>query len=406
MDGRQTPGELTSISKGTSSTDLKRATLGVALLFLVNGVVVGSWLPRLPEIRDRLGIDLRALGITLALGGVGSLVGSAVSGILVARLGARGTAALGASLSFLALPLISVVGGAGLLAIVLAVLGFLDSQADVGMNALGIRVEEARGRSTMTRLHGLWSLGTLAGAASSAGALLIGLDLGLQLLLVSVVGLLTVAFAVRLLPTTPHRARVGARSGTVALGLMLAGGTAVFIEGAPFDWSAIFLSDETGAGAAMAGGGVIVFTIGMLAGRLAGDHLVDRFGAVRTLYGGLASAVASMVVVVTSGATSAALVGFGVWGLGISVALPVLYKLAGAHRSFAEGSGLAALTVGTRLGFMVAPASIGVAATAWSLPTALAVVVGIAGVASVTAVRLTLGSPGGRLDSLPGPGTS
>jgi MFS family permease len=187
---------------------------------------------------------------------------------------------------------------------------------------------------------------------------------------------------------------------------MLAGGTAVFIEGAPFDWGAIFLIDVTGAGAALAGTGVILFTSGMLIGRLAGDHLVDRFGSVPTLFAGLVLSVAAMLLVVLTQLSAAALVGFAFWGLGISVALPVLYKLAGGHQSFAEGSGLAALTVGTRLGFMVSPALIGVAATTWSLPAALAVVVGLAAVASIIAIRLTLGNAQSLHDSLPGTGAS
>jgi hypothetical protein len=102
----------------------------------------------------------------------------------------------------------------------------------------------------------------------------------------------------------------------------------------------------------------------------------------------------------------AALAGFLIWGLGISAALPVLYKLAGSHRSFGEGSGLAALTVGTRLGFMAAPALIGVAATAWSLPIAIAVVVSLAAAASLVAVRLTIAPPVTAGDSLPGGGNS
>jgi MFS family permease len=187
---------------------------------------------------------------------------------------------------------------------------------------------------------------------------------------------------------------------------MLAGGFAVFIEGAPFDWSAIFLIDVTGAGDALAGTGVILFTGGMLVGRMAGDHLVDRFGPVRTLFAGLVLSVIAMLVVVTANASTMALIAFAVWGLGISVALPVLYKLAGSHRSFGEGSGLAALTVGTRLGFMVAPALIGIGATAWGLPEALAIIVGIAAVSSMIAIRLTIGAPKPLGDSLPGSGVS
>ena len=365
----------------------------MALLFFVNGVVVGSWLPRLPELRDRLGIDLSALGLTLALGGLGSLIGSSLSGLVVGRFGARRTAVIAGAAVYVVLPLIAVAPAALVLALVLAIIGFIDAQADVGMNAVGVRVEEAVGRSVMTRLHGLWSLGTLIGSGFSALAVLAGIDLGIQLVIVSVIGLGTALYAARLIPETAPRRREGERSGRLAVGLMLAGGFAVFIEGAPFDWSALFLVDVTGTGEALAGTGVIVFTGGMLIGRLAGDHVVDRFGAIPTLYSGIVISVLACFFVVGLQTVVTSLIGFAVWGLGISVALPVLYKLAGSHRSFGEGSGLAALTVGTRLGFMVAPALIGVAATAWTLPVALGVIVTLAAVATLLAVRLTIGRP-------------
>jgi len=373
----------------------------VALLFFVNGVAVGSWLPRLPEIRDRIGLDLDTLGLTLALGGLGSLVGSSISGLLVGRFGSRRTAGVAALAVFLALPLIAVVPSASLLALVLAFMGLADAHADVGMNAVGVRVEEAVGRSVMTRLHGLWSLGTLVGSGLSALAILIGVGLGAQLLIISVLAGSAALASIGLIPESPTRPRQGRRQGGLAAGLMLAGGLTVFVEGAPFDWSALFLTDVTGSGEGLAGTGAILFAVGMLAGRLAGDHVVDRFGATRTLYAGIGVALLALLFVVGLQNVGPALAGFAVWGLGISVALPVLYKLAGSHPSFGEGSGLAALTVGTRLGFMAAPALVGVAATAWSLPTALAVVVGIAGAASLLVVGLTIASGESNEDSLP-----
>ncbi|MEX1126217.1 MAG: MFS transporter [Acidimicrobiia bacterium] len=375
-------------------------------MFLTNGVIMGSWIPRLPEIRDRLSMDLDTLGLTLALGGFGSLIGSSISGVLLGRIGARRSAVLGASLLFVLLPLIAVIPTAFLLGTLLAALGFVDSQTDVGMNAIGVRVEESVGRSIMTRFHGLWSLGTLVGSGLSALAILTGIGLGPQLLAVSAAGLMTVAYAARLLPDAAPRPGTGERSGRIALGLILAGATAVVIEGAPLNWGAIFLIDVTGANRAGAGTGVIVFTTGMLAGRMVGDFVVDRFGRIPTLFAGIVLSVTSMLLVVLSGSTATALIGFGLWGLGISVALPVLYKLAGSHPSFAEGAGLAALTVGTRLGFMVAPALIGLAAAASNLPAALALVVSLAAVAALVTIRMTVAGGDRMHDSLPRRGIS
>ena len=128
MAGHSAPDRLTAGDTDLNGT--RRAILGVALLFFVNGVVVGSWLPRLPEIRDRLGIDLDALGLTLALGGLGSLVGSSLSGVVVARLGSRRTAVIAGLAVYLFLPLVAVAPTALLLSLVLAFMGFLDANAD------------------------------------------------------------------------------------------------------------------------------------------------------------------------------------------------------------------------------------------------------------------------------------
>jgi hypothetical protein len=287
-------------------------------------------------------------------------------------------------------------------ALVVGTFSFIDAQTDVGMNAVGVRVEEQVGRSIMTRLHGLWSLGTLVGSGVAALMVSAGVGLVQHLTAVAIAGLVVVGFASRLVPSAPVRARVGDRSGRLAVGLILAGATAVMIEGAPMDWSALYLTDVAGVSAAAAGTGFIVFTAGMLIGRMGGDFVVDRLTGYRTLVAGIGLAVASMLLVVTSNSFPLALVGLGLWGLGISVALPVLYKIAGSHRSFAEGVGLAALTVGTRFGFMVAPVIIGGLADQVGLQAALAWVVILAAVASLLALRLTLAAPRPRADSLPG----
>jgi predicted MFS family arabinose efflux permease len=398
--GDETPARLTRTEIALTST--RRATLGVALLFLVNGLVVGSWLPRIPELRDRLEIDLAALGLTIAFGGVGSLLGSASSGATVGRFGARRTGLVAAAALYLLLPLLAVVPTAPALALLLSGIGFIDAQADVGMNAAAIRIEESVGRSIMTRLHGLWSLGSLVGAGIGALAVLVGIGLGAQLIGLAVLGIATVLWAGRLVPDSAPRPRSPApRKRRLALGLVLAGATAAFVEGAPFDWSAIFLVDEMGTSEAVAGTGVILFSAGMLGGRLGGDWVVDRFNPLPTLYTGFALAVLALAVVVTAPEPYVSLIGFTLWGLGVSVAFPILYKLAGSHPALSEGSGLAALTVGNRLGFMVAPALIGAAATAWSLPLAIAVVVGLAAIATAFTIRLTLKGAETMVDSNP-----
>jgi MFS family permease len=352
---------------------------GVATLFLLNGVVLGSWLPRLPEIRDRLGMSLAAVGFTLAVGNVGGLLGSGISGRLVGRFGARAAAIHPAGLVLALLPLIAFAPNPVALAAAVFAIAIADAVADVGMNALAVRLQEVRSRSVFTRLHGLWSIGTLVGAAVSTGAIALGIGLGPQLVGTAVVSLIALAAASRVLPATDRRPRPRPHYG-VAFALALAGGAAALVEGTPSDWSAIFLTDVLDASAAVAGAGFVAVTLGMLVGRLGGDGVVDRVGPRRSLHASLALVAASTILTVTAGSVVLAMIGFILWGLGVSVILPLLYRLAGSHPGFGEGSGLAALTLGSRIGFLAGPAAVGAVAEAAGLPWGVFTVV-TAGVA-------------------------
>lgn len=364
----------------------RRRVVGVAVLFALNGMVLGSWLPRLPEIRDRLGLSLTAVGLTLGVGGLGGLIGSAASGGLVGRLGARAAALWPAALVLALLPTIALAPSAALLIVAVFLIAAGDAVADVGMNALAVRIEEVRTRSVFTRLHGLWSVGSLLGAAISTGALALGVGLGPQLVVTAVAGLAALAWARTLLPPTERRPRPRPHYG-VALTLAVAGGAAALVEGIPSDWSAIFLTDVVEASATTAGAGFLSVTVGMLIGRLGGDAVVDRVGARRALYAGLALTAVATAATVTAGSAPWTLAALTAWGVGVSVLLPLLYRLAGSHPGFGEGGGLAALTLGSRIGFLAGPAAVGAVAGAAGLTRGIALLMGLGVVVAVATVR-------------------
>lgn len=368
----------------------RRPLIGVAVLFLVNGAAFGSWLPRLPELRDRLDLSLSQVGLVLAMVGVGGLTGSAASGWLVGRFGARRVAVWPALLLMALLPAVGLAPSAVALGTVVLTVAAVDSFADVGMNSLAVRAQETRSRSIFTRLHALWSIGSLGGAAVSTGAAAAGVSLSAQLLLVALAGIGAVAWSAGAIPATELRPRLRSRP-SLTLGLVLVGAAVALVEGVPHDWSAIFLADVRGASPAVAGVGFICLSAGMVTGRLGGDRVVDRLGPNRSILLGLGVVALAVTGTVAAPAVWIALVGFAAWGLGVSVVLPLLYRLAGSHHAFGEGSGLAALTVGNRFGFMAGPTAVGSTAALASLPLALAVVVGLglAGAAAAIVAGLT-----------------
>lgn len=60
---------------GFDMTD-RRALRSIAVQFFVNGALFASFVPRLPEIRDRVGISVAGVGALLSIAGVFGLVGS------------------------------------------------------------------------------------------------------------------------------------------------------------------------------------------------------------------------------------------------------------------------------------------------------------------------------------------
>ena len=136
----------------------------VAALFFVNGATFSNWLPRIPEIRDELGLSNAGLGATLLGGGLGGILGAILVGKLIDRLGSRRLLTLVATALSIGMPLIAFAPTAVVLLLLLTTLGVLDVCNDVAMNAQGVIVQNRLGRSIMNRLHAMWSLGFTGGA--------------------------------------------------------------------------------------------------------------------------------------------------------------------------------------------------------------------------------------------------
>ena len=317
----------------------------MGLLFFVNGASFSNWLPRIPEVRDRLGLSNAGLGAALLGGGLGGLLASLVVARLLGRFGSRATVLVAGVVLAGGLPLIAAVSSPLALWAVLTALGVLDVCTDMAMNAQGVMIQTQLGRSIMQRLHAAWSLGFLAGAGIGSLAAAAKIPMGMHLVTVALILTFTiVCVRNRLLavdagaPETPHPraastrslsaggpARRGAVRVTVAM-MATAVGVAV-LETIPNDWSAVALGDLLGA-RRLLGAGAFVYALCMLAGRLGGDHASDRLGAERLFELALLVSGVGVVVVVLAPSPAVALVGFGLWGLGVSVLFPRLYESA------------------------------------------------------------------------------
>ncbi|HEY8340336.1 MAG TPA: hypothetical protein VIK95_10730, partial [Egibacteraceae bacterium] len=227
----------------------------------------------------------------------------------------------------------------------------------------------------------VWSLGAVVGAASGSAAAAARTPVPAHLAAAGFVLAASVAgSAPALLPghvdrSGPHPLRVALPGRALALLAALALAVAV-AEGAPGDWSAVYLADTLGVGPGAAGAAYAAFSAAMLAGRLLGDAVVTRRGHVATTRAGATLAALGLGSGLLVGTPAAVVAGFGVAGLGLATVFPALFSAAGNVPGTTAGVGIASVSLVARLGFLLSPALVGAVATVADLTAGLWLVVG------------------------------
>jgi fucose permease len=353
--------------------------VAVALIFFVNGFVYASWVPRLAEIRSGLALSEGELGIALLMLAIGALVAMPVTGGLIARYGSRILTAATVGLLGLALPPVAFAGGLAWLCLAFLLYGAATGALDVSMNAQGIAVERAYRRPIMSSLHGMFSIGAMAGAGVTGLVASQGVGIVAQLLTTGAVTMVLGPLLARVL--LPAHADAGGRGEgfvlpdrrLVALGLIAFCG--LLGEGAMGDWSAVYLDQSLGADVQVAAMAFAVFSLTMALGRFSGDRVVARFGGGAVVCGGGALAALGLGATLLIGRPEAAIVGFGLIGAGLSCIFPVALSAAARTPGMAAGTAIAGVCTIGYLGFLIGPPAIGGLAELVGLPAALGAVV-------------------------------
>lgn len=360
-----------------------RALGAVALVFLINGTVLGSWVSRIPAVTARHDLSTGAVGTILMTIAVGAIVSFAIAGALINRKGSATTSVAFGMLFALMLPLIGLAPSVWLLVPVFLLFGAGNGGMDVAMNAQAVEVEQTLGRSVINSLHGYFSLGGVLGAA--VGALAAGLDVApaVHLPLVGIAGLLGLWWLRPHLLPDAHLAHVTTDEPVFALPprAMWALGVIAFCsavaEGAVADWSALYLDDHLGTGGGVAAIGYAAFSLAMLVGRFSGDGLVDRFGTVPMVRVGAIISSVGLALGLLVNQPAAMIVAFALVGLGVSVLFPLVFKSAATFPGVSRGRAVAGVATIGYTGFLVGPPVLGWIAEPASLRVSLAIVVAL-----------------------------
>lgn len=182
-------------------TEARVAQYAVSAIFFLTGAGSANWAVRIPAVQDRLGLSDGRLGIALLGLSAGAIVAMAVPGRLVAKRGSRPVTWAAAFAFAAALTLPALAPNPTLLMLSLVALGMANGLLDVAMNAQAAAVQQRYERPIMARIHALYSLGGLVGAAIGGGIAARGVGAGLHLLGVGlVIAIVACAVATGMLP--------------------------------------------------------------------------------------------------------------------------------------------------------------------------------------------------------------
>lgn len=342
---------------------MTRNRLAVSLLFLMNGFVTGSWAPKIPEFKDRLGISESVLGLLILMFGIGSLVLMPIAGGFIARVGSQKVVKVTAILLSPLLLLLTLLPNVWAAAVGMFLLGGFVGAMDVAMNANAVEVEKSMRRAIMSSCHAYWSLGGLIGAGIG-GFLMARFGVLPHVLVVTVLSLTVIAIAwPMILADKPHPAATKEKLRLPMTPLpWLIGIMALFSmvpEGTVLDWGALYLRNELGASVELSGFGFAAFSATMATMRFAGDHVRDRFGAKRTLRICTVTALVGMVLAGLAPNAYIAILGFAIAGIGISNMVPIAFSAAGNMPGLQPGIGLSVATFMGYSGMLFAPSLIG-----------------------------------------------
>ena len=350
----------------TEQQTLRRGRIASATMFMVNGLLMGSWAPQIPLLLPRHQISETMLGLLIFLLGVGAVGAMAMAGGLIGRFGSRLVLQVFAVTAPFALAAVVLSPNLWALSVSLVIMGALIGCMDVSMNANAVDLERRLGRAIMSSSHGFWSLGGFVGG-SIGGWIIAHIGAEWHAMLVAAGSVLAVLLArpyligdaakpAALTHTAPSKG--WPRSPAIyILGVMAL--LSMIPEGAVLDWAALYLQQEHGTGVSTAGLAFALFSATMAVMRFAGDAIRNRFGAVQTLRASAVIAAAGLLGAALAPNATLVIASFAFAGLGVANMVPVMFSAAGNIPGLGAGMGISIVTMLGYSGILVAPSSIG-----------------------------------------------
>ena len=345
----------------------------VVWVFSSLNFIVGTWVLYIPTVKRNLNLNDSEIGLALFCLALGILCFIPLIPYIIKRIG------LG-KVTFFAIALFAIAFIFPLLmptyislCISLFIVGVFTGITDITMNALVSKIEQTDTINIMSAAHGFFSLGGVLGA--TIGSVL------MPIFNVPVYHMLAISTFIILLNLTlskyyfnileEEQPKEKNKFNFKIIKPLIAISFIAFVimssEGAIEHWSSLYFIEIVKVTEQnLAGLGFIVFSTTMTIGRFFGDGISAKIGSAKIILLGCILALIGYGCIMV-GQFEISVLGFGIVGLGLSVIIPELFRMAGKTKGVKASVGISIVSGIGFAGFLLGPVVLGLISNSFNL---------------------------------------
>jgi predicted MFS family arabinose efflux permease len=256
---------------------LKSAQTALLVFFFAQGFVAITYIPRIPELIDQIGVSFAVWGLIIGLSGIGSLLPLFVANRMVGHFGTRPIVNLSSTLVVISVMSLAWAPNGLVFFIFQTVMMFSMSFFNIAINAQSVMLQKRVKKVIIGKFHAAWSIGAGSSAALS-GILASFVSLQIHLTVIPLVCLVAFQIYIRSMLAPEEDGHKEEKQASKKVPFfkspnqlwLLAFGffTGVFLELVMMDWSALFSKQVMLLSPTLGAVPFAVFMMAMIAGRL------------------------------------------------------------------------------------------------------------------------------------------
>lgn len=356
-------------------SEILRNKLACSYYFIVPALAFGTLSARLPALKASLTLNDSQIGSLLLGLGISTLVGLFLADFLIERKGARLVTALAALALMIFMSVAAYASSFTQMLLFLIAAGLGVGFCDVGMNALGIYLEQTRNIHCLAFLHACSGIGGVCG--SLTGFVFASFGLSPFWNFAVVLGCFTLIWplAFRETPLALNPARqIGLGFRKIPAFLFFCAVMNLLchiVEGSCGEWGSILLTSIKGASQQTGALVFAAFTGGLVIIRLLTDQLRYRISDYMLVLAGSLFGFGAMALILLSRLPWLCLCGYALLGFAVGPITPVLFSVAGAVPKVTPGEASAVVSIFSYAGLLLFPPFFGMLGQSWGLVNAL-----------------------------------